>query len=136
MENKTILLVEDNSDEEVLMVRALKKNNIQDRIIVARDGKEAIDIINEEEKIDVILLDLNLPQISGIEVLRHIRTFDSKRSVPVVILSSSREQMDIHLSYQLGANSYVRKPINFNEFSNTVGALGSYWLHLNELPYQ
>ncbi len=143
MEEKTILLVEDNPDDEALTLRALKKNNIRNRVVVAHDGVEAIDYLfstgayvgrAERELPQVILLDLKLPKVDGLEVLRRIRDGERTRLLPVVILTSSREEQDVIKSYGLGANSYVRKPVDFNEFVEAVNNLGMYWLVLNEPP--
>ncbi|OEF95622.1 response regulator [Desulfuribacillus alkaliarsenatis] len=134
MAYKTILLVEDNPDEEVLMVRALRKNNIIDKIIIARDGAEAIKAIESEDRIDVVFLDLNLPVMGGMDVLSYVRSKSGLNNIPIVILSSSKEDADITRSYQLGANSYVNKPIDFSDFTSTVKSLGAYWLNINRLP--
>jgi len=142
MTMKPILLVEDNPDDEVLTLRALKKNHIQNEVLVARDGPEALAYLfgNEDgsgpEPISpsIVLLDLKLPKIDGIEVLRRIRNDPRTRLVPVVILTSSREEQDLINGYQLGANSYIRKPVDFPEFINAVRQLGLYWLILNEAP--
>ncbi|OEH84429.1 two-component system response regulator [Desulfuribacillus stibiiarsenatis] len=132
--NKAILLVEDNPDEELLMLRALKKNNIKNKIVIARDGSEALRIIAQDEQFQVIMLDLNLPVVSGMEVLKTIRENNDLYSTPVVILSSSREESDMTNSYRLGANSYVTKPVDYEEFIDTVNNLGRYWLSVNQLP--
>ena len=143
MEEKTILLVEDNPDDEALTLRALKKNNIQNRVVVAHDGVEALDYLfntglqagrDGREKPQVILLDLKLPKIDGLEVLRRVRADERTRLLPVVILTSSKEEQDIINGYGLGANSYVRKPVDFNQFVEAVNKLGMYWLVLNEPP--
>ncbi len=143
MEEKTILLVEDNPDDEALTLRALKKNNIQNRVVVAHDGVEALDYLfstgahagrDGREIPQVILLDLKLPKIDGLEVLRRVRADERTRLLPVVILTSSREEQDIINGYGLGANSYVRKPVDFNQFVEAVNKLGMYWLVLNEPP--
>ncbi|HYG90719.1 MAG TPA: response regulator [Azospirillum sp.] len=139
---KPILLVEDNPDDELLTLRALKKNHIQNDVLVARDGPEALTYLfgtedgNGPEPISpaIVLLDLKLPKIDGIEVLRRIRNNPRTRLVPVVILTSSREEQDLINGYQLGANSYIRKPVDFPEFINAVRQLGLYWLILNEPP--
>lgn len=141
MENKFILLVEDNPDDEALTLRALKKNNIANEVVVTRDGVEALDFLfcqgtyrgrNSLEKPAVILLDLKLPKVDGLEVLKRLRTDDRTRLYPVVILTSSKEEHDLINGYRLGANSYIRKPVDFNQFVNAVGQLGLYWLVLNE----
>ena len=141
MTMKPILLVEDNPDDELLTLRALKKNHIQNDVVVARDGPEALaclfgDEENGTEAItpSIVLLDLKLPKIDGIEVLRRIRNDPRTRLVPVVILTSSREEQDLINGYQLGANSYIRKPVDFPEFMQAVRQLGLYWLILNESP--
>ncbi len=143
MMEKTILLVEDNQDDQVLTLRAFKKNNIDNRIVVVRDGQEALDClfgVGEYEGSplapQIILLDLNLPRIDGLEFLRRIRGDRRTRLFPVVVLTSSREESDLLESYNQGANSYIRKPVDFNEFSRAVRQLGDYWLALNEAPPQ
>jgi CheY-like chemotaxis protein len=141
MEHKMILLVEDNPDDEALTIRALKKNNIRNELVVVRDGVEALDYLfcrgnfaerNPHDRPQVILLDLKLPKVDGLEVLRQIRSNDATRLLPVVILTSSREEQDMIRGYSLGANSYVRKPVDFTEFAEAVRELGLYWLVLNE----
>lgn len=136
-----ILLVEDNADDEALTLRALKKNNIRNEIVVARDGVEALDYLfatgshsGRDVRImpQVILLDLKIPKVDGLEVLRRIRANDVTRLLPVVILTSSNEESDRVSGYGLGANSYVRKPVDFNQFAESVRQLGLYWLILNE----
>ena len=139
IDEKTILLVEDNGDDEALMLRALKKNGIANEIIVARDGAEALEYLlgtgndgeNKIELPELILLDLKLPKIDGLEVLRRLRTDERTQYVPVVVLTTSSEQRDIVDSYDLGANSYVTKPVDFNEFMEATRQLGTYWLLLN-----
>lgn len=143
MSNKTILLVEDNPDDEALTLRAMKKHNIVNAVVVARDGAQALDYLfatGEYENRDagerpaVVLLDLNLPKISGLEVLKRIRENAATRLLPVVLLTSSTEEEDRIQGYSLGANSYVRKPVDFNDFVHAAGQLGLYWLLLNETP--
>ncbi len=143
MNEKTIFLVEDNPDDEALTLRALRKNNILNEVIVARDGAEALDYLfcrGEYADRDpgllpqVVLLDLKLPKVDGMEVLRQIRANERTKCLPVVILTSSKEERDIINGYRLGANSYVRKPVDFGEFSAAVRQLGLYWLILNESP--
>lgn len=143
MEDKLILLVEDNPDDEALTVRALKKNNIGNNLVVVRDGAEALDFLfgtgahatREFQNLpQVVLLDLNLPKVGGLEVLRHIREAEGTRLLPVVILTSSKEEQDLIMGYSLGANSYVRKPVDFIQFVEAVRQLGLYWLVLNEPP--
>lgn len=143
MNKKAILLVEDNPDDQLLTLRALKKNNFSNETVIARDGVEALDYLFGTGEFTgrdlnimpvLVLLDLKLPKIGGIEVLRRIRSDERTRSLPVVILTSSSEEIDIIESYHLGANSYVRKPVDFNQFSESVKQLGLYWLLLNEPP--
>ena len=143
MPSKTILLVEDNPDDEELTLRAIKKNKIGNEIFVVRDGSEALDFLfctgahanrPKDDLPAVVLLDLNLPKISGLDVLKRMRSEEKTKLVPVVILTSSKEQQDVLRGYGLGANSYVRKPVDFNEFVEAVGNLGLYWLLLNQSP--
>jgi two-component system, response regulator len=138
-----ILLVEDNSDDEALTLRALKKNNINNEIVVAHDGVEALDYLlgtgahaQRDLRVmpQVVLLDLKLPRIDGLEVLRRVRTTERTRLLPVVILTSSNEDQDRINSYGLGANSYVRKPVDFAQFIEAIRQLGLYWLILNVPP--
>jgi two-component system response regulator len=132
---RSILLVEDNPDDELLTLRALQKNNIRNRVVVAHDGAEALNYLSGARDLpSVILLDLKLPKVSGLEVLRRLRADERTRLVPVVILTSSREEQDLLSGYRFGANSYVRKPVDFNEFVEAVRQLGLYWLVLNEPP--
>lgn len=140
---KSILLVEDNPDDELLTLMAFKENNIMNKIVVARDGTEALDYLfatgmyanrDRNELPQVVLLDLKLPKIDGLEVLHQIRESEHTRLLPVVILTSSKEDMDMLQSYQLGANSYIRKPVDFDQFSQSIKQLGLYWLVLNEVP--
>lgn len=140
---KSILLVEDNPDDVELTMRAFRQNNIKNEIIVANDGVEALDYLfgagkyegrDLNDKPALILLDLKLPKIDGLEVLRKVRSDERTSLLPVVILTSSKEEQDILRGYTLGTNSYVRKPIDFNEFSKAVGFLGLYWLLINETP--
>jgi len=141
MNDKVILLVEDNDDDVELALRAFKKNNISNKIIVARDGLEAIDYLlgtgaytgrSMKDFPVVVLLDLKLPKMNGLEVLKIIRQNDATRLTPVVILTSSKEEQDIIKGYELGANSYVRKPVDFDEFIKAVNSLGLYWLLWNQ----
>ena len=141
--HRKILLVEDNPDDVELTMRAFKKNAILNEIEVARDGAEALDYFfgpqgcatSEAKDLPaVVLLDLNLPKVDGIEVLRKIRADERTELIPVVILTSSKEQKDVTEGYALGCNSYVRKPVDFNEFIGAAQKLGLYWLVLNELP--
>jgi CheY-like chemotaxis protein len=143
MTDQPILLVEDNPDDELLTTRAFKKNAIKNEIVVARDGVEALDFLfctGEHAKRDinvrpqVVLLDLNLPRVSGLDVLRRIRADERTRGLPVVVLTSSKEEEDIIRSYALGANGYVRKPVDFAAFNEAVRTLGLFWLLLNEVP--
>ena len=131
---RLILLVEDDPDHELLTIRALKKSNIANEVRVARDGEEAVNLLFGENAISpqVILLDLKLPKLDGLEVLRRIRTGESTRLLPVVVLTSSDEERDVVHSYQLGVNSYIRKPVDFNDFAEATRQLGMYWLVLNE----
>jgi two-component system response regulator len=141
--DKVILLVEDNPDDEALTLRALMKNNIMNKVVVARDGVEALDYLfgtgayagrDVSDLPQIVLLDLKLPKIDGHEVLRRIRANDRTRLQPVVILTTSNEDRDVISSYQLGANSYIRKPVDFDQFMEAVRQLGLYWLVLNVPP--
>ncbi len=141
MKPKIILLVEDNPDDETLTLRALQKHHITNQVVVARDGAAALEYLSAaaagrdgEALPAVVLLDLKLPKIDGLEVLRRIRADEGTRLLPVVILTSSDEEQDLVASYRLGANSYVRKPVDFGEFARAVQQLGLYWLLLNEPP--
>jgi two-component system, response regulator len=136
MSLRPILLVEDNPDDEKLTLRALAKNNIQNEVVVAHDGVEALDFLINPSKLApaIVLLDLKLPKVDGIEVLRRMRDEDKTRLTPVVILTSSKEEQDLIRGYQLGANSYIRKPVDFLQFTEAVRQLGLYWLILNEPP--
>lgn len=138
-----ILLVEDNPDDQKLTVRALKKNNITNDIIITEDGVQALDYLfctgqyaerDFSQRPALVLLDLKLPKIDGLEVLRRLRADERTKMVPVVILTSSKEERDLIKGYELGANSYVQKPVNFLEFVEAAGRLGVYWLMLNEPP--
>ncbi len=133
---RLILLVEDDPDHELLTIRALKKSNIANEVKVARDGEEAIHFLFGPTPIrpSVILLDLKLPKVDGLEVLRRIRESNTTCMLPVVVLTSSDEERDLVRSYQLGVNSYIRKPVNFNDFAEATRQLGMYWLVLNECP--
>ncbi|HEV2708647.1 MAG TPA: response regulator [Edaphobacter sp.] len=133
---KLILLVEDDPDHELLTIRALKKSNIANEVRVARDGEEAIELLCGPNAIrpQVVLLDLKLPKVDGLEVLRRIRECTSTQLLPVVVLTSSDEERDVVRSYQLGVNSYIRKPVNFSDFAEATRQLGMYWLVLNECP--
>jgi two-component system, response regulator len=144
-EAKTILLVEDNPDDEELTLRALKQHNILNEVVVARDGAQALDYLfgtgsysdnGPAQLPELVLLDLKLPKLNGLEVLHRLRSDSLTRLVPVVVLTSSSEEEDIIDSYERGANSYVRKPVSFNQFTEAVRQLGVYWLLLNESPLQ
>jgi two-component system response regulator len=145
MEEKIILLVEDNPDDVELMHRAFRKNDIVNKVVVAKDGVEALDYLfgtgvyagrDMKELPVVVLLDLKLPKIDGLEVLKRIRQNELTRLLPVVILTSSAEQKDVIDGYSLGANSYVRKPVNYEQFVEAIKHLGLYWLLWNEPPLQ
>jgi len=130
-----ILLVEDNPNDAELTMRALKRANVDAHLIIARDGAEALEIlISDRPKPKVIFLDLKLPKVDGIEVLRQVRMDDRTRAIPVVVLTSSQEERDITECYKLGANSYVVKPVEFDKFYRAVGDLATYWLMLNKCP--
>jgi two-component system response regulator len=142
-QEKVILLVEDNPDDEALTMRALKKNNILNEVVVAHDGVEALDYLfgtgvhagrDTRNMPQIVLLDLKLPKIEGLEVLRRIRADERTRLQPVVVLTTSNEDRDVISSYQLGANSYIRKPVDFEQFMEAVRHLGLYWLVLNVAP--
>jgi two-component system response regulator len=143
LNNGPILLVEDNPDDVLLTVRALRKNNISNEMIVVGDGAEALDYLfaagafaARDIRVNpaVIFLDLKLPKMDGLDFLRHLRADDRTMLLPVVVLTSSDEEQDIIESYRLGANSYIRKPVDFDQFVEAVQQLGAYWLLLNELP--
>lgn len=140
--NKLILLVEDNARDEALMLRALKKNNVVGEIVVARDGVKALDYLfgtgehtGRDTKVvpQIILLDLKLPRLDGLQVLQQIRADERTRRLPVVIFTSSNEEEDMIKSYNLGANSYVRKPVDFEKFLEAAKQLETYWLNLNQV---
>src|SRR5246127_1629968 len=142
MDDKVILLVEDNADDELLTLRALKKNNIRNEVVVARDGSEALDYLfgtgvhagrDLTSMPQIILLDLKLPKVDGFEVLNRVRSSDATKLLPVVILTTSNEDQDRIRGYGLGANSFVRKPVAFDKFIEAVRQLGLYWLILNEV---
>jgi two-component system response regulator len=144
MQQKILLLVEDNPDDEVLTLRALRKHNLVNEIVVARDGQEALDYLFGEGEYSgrdtrvlpqVILLDLNLPKVDGLQVLERLRAEPQTRHIPVVVLTSSNQEQDMLRSYDLGANGYVRKPVDFEQFLEAARQLGLYWLVLNEVPY-
>ncbi|MCC6797007.1 MAG: response regulator [Candidatus Hydrogenedentes bacterium] len=141
MNQMLILLVEDNPDDVELTIRGFKKNNFSNEIVIARDGQEALDFLygtgdfegrDSTRQPTLVLLDINLPRIGGLEVLRRMRADDRTRRVPVVLLTSSKEDSDIKAGYDLGANSYVRKPVDFVQFTEAVRQLNLYWLLLNE----
>ncbi len=138
---KVILLVEDNADDELLTLRALGKNNIANPVVVARDGAEALAYLLGTPEAPatgplpaLMLLDLKLPKVDGLEVLKVVRTTPRTRRLPTVVLTSSRQEADLVEAYDRGANSYVRKPVDFAEFVEAVGRLGLFWLMLNESP--
>ena len=143
MDEKIILLVEDNPDDVALTLRAFEKSNIKNKIIIANDGEEALDYLfcrgkfanrNPLDFPSVTLLDLKLPKVDGFEVLKTIRENESTKLLPVVILTSSKEEQDMLNGYKLGVNSYIRKPVDFNKFFEAVQTLGLYWLLINEYP--
>jgi len=136
MNHKCILLVEDNPDDEALTLRALKKNNISNEVVVARDGAEALVYLEGAGSAlpALVLLDLKLPKVDGLEVLRRVRAEPRTRLLPVVILTTSKEEIDLMRGYELGANSYICKPVDFAQFTDSVRQLGLYWLVLNEVP--
>ncbi len=143
MEDRVILLVEDNKNDELLTLRALRTRNIANEVVVLRDGAAALDYLLArgphaarplESLPELVLLDLKLPKVDGLEVLRELRAEERTRLLPVVVLTSSKEERDLVESYRLGANSYVRKPVDFEQFSEAVAQLGLYWLVLNEAP--
>ena len=140
MNRNPILLVEDNPDDQTLILRALKKNNILNEVVLVRDGVEALDYLfstgahqgrDPDLMPQVVLLDIKLPKLDGLEVLKRIRADERTKRLPVVILTSSREQQDLMVSYDCGVNSYIQKPVDFNQFSEAVRKLGLYWILLN-----
>ena len=141
MPDKLILLVEDNADDVKLALRALKMHRVTNPVVVARDGVEALDYLlgpgsgtPEKPRPALVLLDLKLPRIDGLETLQRIRADDRTRSLPVVVLTTSTEESDLQASYRLGANSYLAKPVDYETFTQLVGRLAAYWLHLNVTP--
>jgi CheY-like chemotaxis protein len=143
LRDAVILLVEDNPDDEALTLRAMQKNHLVNPVVVVHDGVEALDYLfatgqfsnrDSAELPAVILLDLKLPRLDGLEVLKRLRENPTTRMIPVVILTTSNEENDIVSSYSLGANSYVRKPVDFEQFTDAVGKMGMYWLLINENP--
>lgn len=144
MDNKIILLVEDNPNDVALTKRALEKSNIANEMVVTGDGEQALDYLFGTGKFEgrdpcympvVMLLDLKLPKVDGLEVLRRVRDDERTRFLPVVILTSSTEERDLVAGYTLGVNSYIRKPVDFNQFADSIKQLGLYWLVLNEMPH-
>jgi two-component system response regulator len=143
MKSRVILLVEDNPDDELLALRALKKSNVPNEVVVAHDGVEALDYLfasgpyegrDTSSMPQLVLLDLKLPRVDGLEVLKRLRSDERTRLLPVVILTSSKERRDMLEGYGRGANSYIRKPVNFEQFMNVIEQLKRYWLVLNEAP--
>lgn len=143
MPAETILLVEDNEDDELLALRALKKSSTPSNVVVTRDGEEALDYIYAKGKFNdrdpkqlprVIFLDIKLPKLSGLQVLKRIRANAQTKLVPIVLLTSSDEEQDMVTGYSLGANSYINKPVDFDEFLEQIGLLGRYWLGINKTP--
>jgi two-component system response regulator len=137
---RMILLVEDNEDDADLTLRAFRNSGLDCKIVLVRDGRQALDYVFDDTSRDrnvplgLILLDLKLPCVSGLDVLRALRDSPKGQQIPVVVMSCSTEEADINASYDLGANSYIRKPVDFDEFIKTIESLGTYWLSLNELP--
>ena len=143
VDKRIVLLVEDNPDDEALTLRALKKNNILNEVVVARDGAEALDCLLGTnggsgrirlDQLAVVLLDLKLPKVNGLEVLRRLRADPRTKLLPIVVLTSSKEEKDLVSAYDSGANSYVQKPVEFAEFVKAAGHLGLYWLVTNATP--
>lgn len=130
-----ILLVEDNPSDVELTMRALSKHNLTNRVHVVRDGAEAMDYLRDMGRPKVVLLDLKLPKVSGLEVLKRIKSDDGTKTIPVVVLTSSQEEPDIAEAYRLGANSYIVKPVDFEDFVRAVSDAGLYWLLLNQPPH-
>ncbi len=144
LDKKLLLLVEDNPDDELLAIRAIKKNNFACDVVVARDGQEAVNLLfgneQDDENVsvltpDVVLLDLKLPKLDGIEVLKRIRAHQRTAAIPVVMLTSSNEKNDIYNSYLCGVNSFICKPVDFENFMEATKQLGTYWLSLNVTPF-
>ena len=141
MKNNLIMLVEDSEDDVDLMIRAIRKNNISNKLVVLNDGKEVIDYFDGKGKYEkpgelptVILMDIKLPKLNGLEVLKHLRSGERTKFLPVVMLTSSRDDNDILNGYNNGCNSYVMKPIDFNEFVDAIAQIGLYWLIINQAP--
>jgi len=133
--SRAILLVEDNEDDEKLTLMAFEKNGIANKVVVVRDGEEALEyLFGTEDKPQVIMMDLKLPKIGGLEVLKKIRENEKTKFLPVVVLTSSKEEQDIIQAYNLGTNAYVRKPVDFVHFIEAIKQLGLFWLILNEYP--
>jgi len=144
MQEKIIVFVEDNPNDEALTLRALKKNNVANKVVVARDGAQALDVLlgqgrppqQDGGQVSLVLLDLKLPKVDGLEVLKKLREDPKTKLLPIVVLTSSKEEQDMIQSYSRGANSYIRKPVDFAQFIEAVRQLGLYWLVLNETPLQ
>jgi len=144
MQEKIIVLVEDNPNDEALTLRALRKNNVANKVVVARDGAQALDVLlgqgrppqQDGGQVSLVLLDLKLPKVDGLEVLKKLREDPKTKLLPIVVLTSSKEEQDMIQSYSRGANSYIRKPVDFAQFIEAVRQLGLYWLVLNETPLQ
>jgi two-component system response regulator len=135
MSTQPILLVEDNPDDEALTIRALRRNKIANEVVVARSGEEAVELLfSGERTFTLLLLDLNLPTMDGLEVLRRVRANPVTRALPVIMLTTSTEEQDVARSYDLGVNSYIRKPVDFLDFVEAVKQVGAYWLVLNVGP--
>lgn len=140
MSADTVLLIEDNPDDVAFTRRAFEKNNFQQRLVVAHDGEEALGLLLPEGagppplRPAIVLVDINLPKLSGLDVLRRLRAHTSTRMLPVIVLTTSAEDRDVHESYRIGANSYVRKPVQFDDFIEVTRVLGTYWFTVNQGP--